>query len=390
MATRSARLGRILRASLAPDPDPEKLGRLVAGQDLSGLVEAAGYHRVVSFVYRAVKDLERVDEATRSRLERFYRQALVVHLRVIGVLKQASAALEPLNLPWVVVKGPALAELAYRRSGLRLYQDLDLVVSRAGFAEAVSALEGAGFRLLDRNWNLMRRLMIGELVFSPEGGPEVDLHWDLRYDAELRRLLTVSTDELLARARPVVLGGVETSTFDPTDTLIYLARHGCKQGGYRLIWLKDLERSIANDSPDWDLVVRRSTEWGVNLFVGAMLLRSRRVVQAAVPDEVVRALLPSSVWRGTLATLDRLFPVERSSGFGSPATLVVRSTRPDVRSTLAVAMRGASSRLSRLVRLGRAERDTAQDDPDDPASRAFPTGGPGARERYLAEVMLEP
>ena len=390
MAGRRRKLGRILRGALTERPlDPALVSSLDA-EDQDELVEAARYHRVVGFVYQALKDVDGLGPGTLERLERFHRQALATHLHVLAALRRTAQALEPLGDDWLTVKGPVLGELAYGRPGLRLYQDLDLVIPRARFAEGIGLLERAGFELVDRNWNLLRRLMIGELVVAAPRSPELDVHWDVRYDRELRRAISISTEELAARGRTVEVGGIPVRTFDPTDTLVFLAMHGSKQGGDKLIWLKDIERSIANDPPEWDAVVSRSRAGGVQLVVGSMLLRARTTAAAAVPGEVLRALLPSGSWRATFSGLDRLVPAERSSGFGTPATLLVRSMRRDVGSTLSTAGKGLAHRAARLVKTGALRRDTAQDDPDDPASRAFPTGAPNARERYLEEVLREP
>jgi hypothetical protein len=388
MAGSKRKIGRILRASLAERPvEPSELEGL---HDQPALVEAARYHRVVGFVYQALKDVDGVEPATLERLERFQRQALAIHLHVLAVLRRTAQALEPLGGDWLVVKGPVLGELAYHRPGLRLYQDLDLVIPRARFAEALERLEDAGFSLVDHNWNLLRRLMVGELVVAAPRSPEIDVHWDVRYDRELRRAIAISTEELAERARTVQVAGLPVRTFDPADTLVFLAMHGSKQGGDKLIWLKDIERTIANDTPDWDAVVERARAGGVQLVVGSMLVRARATVAAAVPDEALRGLLPSGTWRRTFSGLERLFPAERSSGFGTPATLLVRSMRRNVGSTLATAGKGLGHRTVRLVRTGALRRDTAQDDPDDPASRAFATGPPDSRERYLEEMLREP
>jgi hypothetical protein len=387
-----ASTGAVLKACLTEDEDLRKaqLGALAAGVDRDPLLDAARYHRVVGYVYRAFRELEHADTGLVAALAALNRQGVHAHLRVVGALKAARTALESIAASWLVVKGPALTETAYGRPGLRLYYDLDLVVPRESFASVLEALEREGFVLIDRNWDLIRRYMIGELVLSRQEGPEIDVHWDFLYDRELRREVRMPFHELNARARPITIGGIAARTLESTDTLISIALHACKQGGDRLIWSKDIERTVANDPPDWAAVVERSLAWRVNLFVGAMLLRSQRVLSAAVPDEVVRELLPSRAWRATLAGLDRFFPPERSTGFGTPATLVVRSTRGDLPSTLATSAGGVLNRAKRLVRMGTLRRDVAQDDPDDPASRAFPTGVPGSRERYLEEVMLEP
>ena len=390
MRGHSKPVARILRASLSESPDRERLARLVAGGDMSALVEAARYHRVIGLVHRALRGVPGLDDNVRARLDRFHRQGLVAHLHVLATLRRVREALDPTGSPWLVVKGPALVELAYRQAGLRLYQDLDLIIPRPSFAGSLERLETSGFELVDRNWELIRRLMIGELVAAHESGIELDIHWDVRYDREIRRVVSISTDELATRSRAVTVNGIPIRTLDATDTLVFLAFHATKQGGDKLIWLKDLERTIANDPPSWPDVVERSRESGLALFVGAMLLRARRTAGAAVPEEVLTELLQNRAWRSALSALDRVFPPERSDGFGTPATLVVRSMRPGVKSTLATASSGLRHRARRLLATGTARRDENQDDPDDPASRAFPTGEPGSRERYLEEVMLEP
>lgn len=384
--------GEVLRACLLEDVEARRrrLAGLVAGVDRDRLLDAARYHRVIGYAYRALREIDGVDPGLIAALAALDRQGLQAHLRVLGALKRAREPLDGLAIPWLVVKGPALTVTAYRRPGLRLYYDLDLVVPRERFREAIEALEGEGFVLVDRNWDLIRRYMIGELVLSFEQGPEVDVHWDFLYDSELRRKLSVPVDELFGRARPVVIGGLPVRTLESSDALVHIAMHACKQGGDRLIWLKDIERAIANDEPDWNAVVERSLAWRAHLFVGAMLMRARRTLAADVPDDVLAALLGSRSWRATLTLLDRAFPAERSTGFGTPATLVVRSTRADVRSTLAATAQGLGRRGARAVLTGALRRDERQDDPDDAASRAFPTGAPGSKERYLEEMLREP
>jgi hypothetical protein len=55
------------------------------------------------------------------------------------------------GVPWLVVKGPALAEL-HGAPDLRAYSDLDVLVPSAAFGDALAALESAGAAVLARNW----------------------------------------------------------------------------------------------------------------------------------------------------------------------------------------------------------------------------------------------
>jgi hypothetical protein len=350
------------------------------------LLEAARYHRVVAPVHRALSGVGAADARVREQLARLYHEAVASHLRVRATLRHASGLLEGLDAPWLVVKGPVLTDVVYRRSGLRLYHDLDLIVPRAAFADAVNAMERGGFAIRDRNWALIRRLEAGELNLVGPGGAAVDLHWHLLFNREDRSRFRIDMDELISRARSVEAGGLQVSTLDEADTLIHLAVGACAEGGGRLSWLKDLERSIVNDRPDWAAVIERSRSWGANLAVGTMLLRARRSLSAPVPDDVVRELVPSWAWRQTLSSLDRLFPPERSSAIGTPATLVARSTRRAVSSTLSTVAQGGTRRLSRLLRTGDPRRAALQDDPTSPASLLFPDGGERERELFLEHL----
>src|SRR5207248_3252817 len=136
----------------------------------------------------------------------------------------------------------------------------------------------------------------------------------------------VSMDDVFQRARTVTVDGVTIQTPDAADTLIHLALHACLAGGGRLVWLKDIEQAVVNDRPHWDDVIRRSAEWQVNLFVGTMLFRSRQVLSTPVEDEVLRALVPNSAWRGLIGSLDRAFPITAWTRSETPATGLALAT----------------------------------------------------------------
>lgn len=365
--------------------DRERLGELAAAVG-TRLPEAARYHRVVGPVHGALSRVEPVNARVHAQVTRLYHEAVASHLRVLATLRQASALLDELDVPWLVVKGPVLAEVVYGRPGLRLYHDLDIILPRAAFAQGVKVMESGGFAVRDRNWALIRRLEAGELNLVGPGGAAVDLHWHLLFNREDRRRFHIDMDELIGRARSVEVGGLIVLTLDQADTLIHLALGACAEGGDRLSWLKDIEQSIVHDHPDWGAVIERSRAWGVNLAVGTMLLRVRRTFSAPIPDEVLHELVPSRAWRQTLSALDQLFPPERSRGRGTPATLVARSTRRAVSSTLSTVAQGGTRRLSRFLRTGDPRRSALKDDPTSPASLLYPDGGERERELFLEHL----
>src|SRR5204863_286997 len=151
---------------------------------------------------------------------------------------------------------------------------------------------------------------------------------------QLRRATAIRMEEAFERARTVEVNGATFRTTDPADTLIHLAVHACLAGGGRLIWMRDLEQAVVNDRPAWADVIARATAWRVDLLVGQMLLRSRQLLSTPVPDEVLRALVPGTLWRGIVGSLDRVFPITGWTRRETPAVRLAESMRPGVRETL--------------------------------------------------------
>ncbi|MEJ7583174.1 MAG: nucleotidyltransferase family protein [Acidimicrobiales bacterium] len=234
----------------------------------------------------------------RARLEEAYFTALQWHVRACHDLAVAPDALERAGVPWLTFKGPVLAEAIYVRHDLRSYADLDLLVSPGRLRDAITALEGAGGQLLDRNWRLARERMHGELHVRMPMGTTVDLHWHVVNEPQLREAFVVRTEELLARARSVDIDGRPVRTLSVEDTLVHLALHACTSGGSRLLWCKDLEQAVGQVGLDWGTVVARACGWGVGPPVATMLTVASQAMHFSIAPEVIRALSPGPLWRG--------------------------------------------------------------------------------------------
>ncbi|HUR18793.1 MAG TPA: nucleotidyltransferase family protein [Acidimicrobiales bacterium] len=383
---RQARLrGRVL-ALCTSEHDwgipPPGLGRLVAGADLSSLPDAAITHGVAACAYYSLKSLDGVEEQVLERLDLARRRSLEAHLRVLADLRTVARLLAGTGVSWAVLKGPVLAEAVYRHHDLRSYSDLDLLVPRADFATVVRAFEASGCPLVDRNWMIAKEQMAGEVNIVLPHGTLLDLHWELLYDGDLRGSFSIPTEAMLERCRPVRVGDHQVRSLDPSDLLIHLAVHSFREGGGKLRWLKDIEQAVLYDTPDWDEVIRRARTWRVDLVVATMLLRARDTLGFAVPPEVMRSL-SGWAWRSVVSAADTLWPVERTSQPASPATMVARATRADLRSSLGALAVSASRRLT-------ARSDREERGPDVSLEWLRPTGDPAHLCEYLSAVSGDP
>jgi hypothetical protein len=360
---------------------------LLDGGDLSGLVEAARYHRVVGWTYRAFRGLPDADPVVIDRLRDLHRAAARSHLRVTAALNTTAAALDGASVRWLVFKGPVLSECVYRVAEMRLYRDLDLLVGRSDFSTAVRALQAAGGVLLDHNWPLIRRDGYGELNLVERLGTPIDLHWHLLFSQALRNTFPIPIDEVIERSEEVTIRGRRARTMDATDSLMHLAVHAALVGGDRLIWLKDIEQSIRHRTPDWDAVVERSRSWRVHLPVALMLERAERTLDAAVPAGVINALAPQRSWRVITLAADRRFPAVQSRGGGNPARMLARTVKATPMASVTNLAAVLGRRVGRLITQRKWDIPETDDDPTNPESVQFPAGVDGDLERYLEEVQ---
>ncbi len=388
----SGEIATVLKASTAEhdwSAPLAPLGPLVAGRDLSGLRAAAAAHGVDSLSYLTLRGLPDVDAAVMDDLGEAYRSAAMGHVRALADLDALGDALPP-GVPWLVFKGPVLSELLYTRPDLRGYGDLDVLVPRRAFADVVVALERSGLRVLDTNWNLLAREERGQVHIGLRLGTPADVHWHLVNRAAVRRTVAVPGDALFGRSRRVRLGGRTVSTLHPVDTLLHLCLHAALPGGRRLLWLKDIERALATDAPDWDDVVATAHRWRVALPVAAMLLRVQRTLGASLPPEVVTALAPSRLRREAVRRAAASWSLEVPPRLPALTPVVL----PSLRDSAAACLAAVSARLttgdvtSRLARrvAGLAGGDTTAGTP----AVFAPGGDEDARARYLQQVGGSP
>lgn len=364
-----------------PEPLVVELARRLPPERI---VAAAQHHRVVGCVVTSLRGAD-VPTPLSDALGAVARR-LSGHALLAAAAMQTVRASFADDLPWLAVKGPVLDGAVYPRPRLRGYRDLDVVVPPDRVEEAVGRLERERFHLADRNWRQILDRMIGQLHVEREGSAPIDLHWTLIYDEPMRRTFRYPMADMFARARSVDVAGGPVRTLDAEDTLIHVAVHAAMEGADRLVWLKDVD-AVARAGLDWDTLVARATEYGTRLPLAIVLARSRRALDAPVPSDVVARLAPRS-WRATLAGLEAVFPVARSRGLGTPATLLARSARASTIDSVATAATGFVRRSRSAIAHGRLTKLDRRFDPEHEGSLLHPAGGRADRDAYFARLAM--
>jgi hypothetical protein len=350
------------------------------------LVAEARRQRVLGMIAPRLIADPRADEALRRDLERRGIGQAAHRLRILEDLRTLGATLDAADVPWLVVKGPVVAQLLYDPPELRSYQDLDVVLPRDAFPRALAAMEQAGAELLDRNWSLISREGRGQLHLVLRLGTVADVHWHLLNRQQVRRSFAVSMPGAFARARWVDLGGIPVRTLDPADTLVHLALHAALGGADRLAWFADVTRSVAVDAPPWAEVIRRASDWRAGPPVAAVLARARDVVGADVPEAAIHALDPSPLRRRLGTELDARWPAD---GAHSPRAMVAlwpQVLRHGTWATAGAALRRVARPIENAML--HVFGEPGLDEGERTGAILKPSGGPTGRDRYLRDISL--
>ena len=181
--------------------------------------DAAGWEQfqLLPLVSRNLPETE-FDSEVAGRLAGLRRLTWSRNQLLFHAAGEAFAALRDAGMQPLVLKGAALAELAYRDAALRPMFDVDLLVAPRHAREALAVLTSAG-------WASSRAEPAGRLrvhhsvdLSRPPGG-ELDLHWQSLW-------LAADDAPLWEAATPIRLGGVEARAVGAADNLLIVCAHG--------------------------------------------------------------------------------------------------------------------------------------------------------------------
>jgi hypothetical protein len=227
--------------------------------------------------------------------------AAAVRVRMIADVVCAMAQAE---VPFLVLKGAALAQLVYDDPRLRPMRDVDLLIRKADAGQALDVLMRCGFRpggtLVPAHHHHLRgmaRTMDGATV-------TFELHHEL-----LARTLFVEPrgyDDLTSRSQPFEWGAMTCRTLGREDLLWHVYAHAfaindVRRDAMRLLSVADLAHATEAwiDQIDWAVLRRRY----------ARLLRALHVLDDLVPwSPHVAQVLREQVERPASAV--RVYPID--------------------------------------------------------------------------------
>lgn len=278
----SAERDTAVRAAAAGVRDWDEFLRLVGRQRVAGLA-----HQALSAA--KIAPPAAVTRALAARAAHSVRRNLLLAaetVRLQGVLDRAGIAA-------LVLKGVALAQLAYGSPTIKQTRDIDFLVPAERAEAALQILEREGYALRSPAHHLratQRRALIQfgrevELVGHDNKLP-VELEWRASDNPVLLRGVDAHS-----RAQTVTLpDGGSLRTLAPDDLFAYLCAHGARHSWSRLKWLADVNALLAANEADIGALYRHARHIGAGLCAGQALLLCRRLLALPLPADVAEEM----------------------------------------------------------------------------------------------------
>jgi len=276
-----------VRCALGGDVDVLR-ARAEQIRDWDLTIEIARWHRQDAFLFDALDHLgSRIPPKHRQELENGYRAAAAGNLVLVGVLTAVARALDAAEIPFLTLKGPALArdyygDLVHRRS-----RDIDIVVAPADVGPAMAVLASQGFRPeIDYTPGQLKLLLRSDKEIKLYAGEVLlELHWGF---AHIDALFPRSVVEGVPSDRSEI-GGLQIPVLDAHTRLAYLAFHAARHFWFRLFWLADFAFYLKRvPRVDWDGMFDRARALGQGHTLCFSMVMAQRVFGAEIDASVIR------------------------------------------------------------------------------------------------------
>ena len=192
-----------------------------------------------------------------------------------------------------MLKGAAVAALAYGNTPVKQAWDIDLVVPPEQVETALVLLGMAGYRMVSPAEQLtLEQLRIyvalgREFIFAGRDQIFVELKWTLDQNPSVLPGISARSPSQTV----IGPGGAAIRTLSKDDLFSYICVHGGRHCFSRLKWLADVGAWLAQEPPaEIERLYRAAAQRGAGRSAGEALLLCRQFLDAHIPPVLVAEL----------------------------------------------------------------------------------------------------
>ncbi len=266
------------------------------------------YHRLDRFHLMPLLPAEAVKD-----LSDWYFADLKRNMAACAPLKRVFDRMNEKRLPFIVLKGIALAERIYPGFATRGMSDADILVRKADMEAVDACLTGLGYSPVDSTVGLAMANPVGYLAsldYRLRDGslPNLHIHWHPVNTSVPAFMFAgkVDLDRIWERSVPVRLADAHARVLGPEHQVIYLCEHALRinHSFDRLILICDILYTLRAHAHEirWEVLVEEARRFGLAkpVFLGLTLVG--HYTSWNFPEAIQRGLCPDG-----LAWGERLF-----------------------------------------------------------------------------------
>jgi hypothetical protein len=271
------------------------------------LTDKALHQGLAGMVYENFKSLNA--EKKVARLQKYYLSTVLFNQSQEKELEKILVKANQKRIPLLLLKGPVLTKLIYKRPGLRWSSDLDLFVRPEDFRRMEEILLSQGFirsppkdaaakfyaqKLAASNDFASTPLY--HLSYANKARVTVELHWRF---TQPRKALKINQEALWSNTREIKFGQSKMLTFTSEHLLWYLSLALPLKNFFnsRLKKVVDIHELINVFEIDWNELIAIAKQSNSSQYIYASLKLSKEYFGSDVPDKVFMALKPNPFYR---------------------------------------------------------------------------------------------
>jgi len=285
------------------------------GLDWDYVLQIGRAHGLVPLLYYHLHRIDhnhRIPQPIMDQLHNAYYSNLARNLLLYDESSRVLRSFEEKEIPVVVVKGLALAEMVYKNVALRPMADVDLLVQKRTLPETMKTLFKLGFEVQPQEKRTTTKYMNESHFVKRQENLKylpsliINIHWDLTAPARFKGATKINTQQMISKARPGKVACSNILVMAPEDQVLHVIYHATFQHPFiGLLQLCDVAEIIKlkENELDWQVLVKTSRNGRIATAAYYFLSSSKKLVEAPIPNWVLKALAPNLLKRSLLDIL---------------------------------------------------------------------------------------
>ncbi len=257
--------------------------------DWDKVIRQSGKHGIIPLLYhrfKATGAMAHIPTEIVGKLRNTYLYSADRNIRLYNEFSKALRILQNNDIPVIVLKGAALAELVYQNIALRPMADIDLIAKSEDLWRIDKVLSQSGYKSDAESLLLSKRHVqwVRHIVYTKKF-VQIEIH---------PGIYELSDFDPWIKASPVTISSIDTLILGPEDFLLHLCIHlldhlYIRDEPTRLIWWIDIVEILKHyrEKLDWDYVIRTVKEGQIEPAICRVLYGVSEWFDGNVPADVL-------------------------------------------------------------------------------------------------------